>query len=460
MSRPKPSGVERFLCVFTEVRPGEGRTALMLLGSVFLILCAYYLIKPAREGWLAVSVISGLSKIEVKAYSSFGQTILLIGAVAVFARLSNRWPRRKLVTHVGLFFAANLPFFWMLQPGLIADTVPYAGLAFYLWVGVFNVFIVATFWAFAADFYSEDRGRRLLPLVAVGATAGAALGSWMSGFLSGLGGDTFDLLLLAIVPLTIAIALARRADARGETVETPPEAPVPPGSENGESAWGLIARHPYLTTTALLTVVLGWVASNGDNILFGLVQESIAASASAEEITDTSLLEKYTREQTTAFYGDLFMWVNLVALGSQAFLASRLLKYGGFGVLVLFLPVLSVIAYSSMAIFPALAVIKVLKVAENSSNYSINNTARHVLWLPTTAEMKYKAKSAIDTICIRFGDGLAALTVLASIHVLSASVIQLLWLNAALATVWVVLALVLAREHATVSSMGFDNRPA
>ncbi len=444
--------------MFTDVRAGEGRPALGLLTAVFLILTAYYLIKPAREGWLAVSVVSGLSKLEVKAYSSFVQAIVLVAAVAGYSRVSGRWPRRTLVTRVSLFFAWNLPLFWLLQPGLLADTVPYAGLAFYLWVGVFNVFIVATFWSFAADFYSAERGRRILPLVAIGATAGAAFGSAITGLLTGPGWvGTYDLLLLAMLPLGVSVVLARGADRQGETVQdaAPPPGPAAEGADSGP--WELIARHRYLMTTALLTVALGWVASNGDNILFGMVQEIIETEAHEQALEAPAALERYTRERTTAFYADFFLWVNLVALLVQAFVASRLLRYGGFGTLILFLPVLSAIAYSSMAIFPTLAVVKLFKVAENSSNYSINNTARHVLWLPTTAEMKYKAKAAIDTTCIRIGDGLAALTVLASTRVLATSMLGLLWFNAVLALVWTGLALALARDHAEVSAMGFDD---
>ena len=75
---PKLSRLEKLLCVFTEIRPGEGRTAIYMFANVFLILCGYYLVKPLREGWIAVSDIQGLSKMEVKAYSSFGQSIFLL----------------------------------------------------------------------------------------------------------------------------------------------------------------------------------------------------------------------------------------------------------------------------------------------------------------------------------------------------------------------------------------------
>ena len=103
----KPSKLERFLGIFTDVKAGEGVTALLMFVNVFLILCAYYFIKPLREGWIAVSDISGLSKMEVKAYSSFGQSLLLIPVVWFFGRLSSRYHRSALITRSTLFCILN-----------------------------------------------------------------------------------------------------------------------------------------------------------------------------------------------------------------------------------------------------------------------------------------------------------------------------------------------------------------
>ena len=111
------------------------------------------------------------------------------------------------------------------------------------------------------------------------------------------------------------------------------------------------------------------------------------------------------------------------------------------------LPVISLGAYSAMALAPLMGVVRVMKVAENGTDYSINNTVRQVLWLPTTAEMKYQAKPAIDAVVVRMGDGLAALTVLVGVHVLDASTQMFLLMNVALAVAWVVASLAVVREH-------------
>ena len=132
------SMLERVLRVFTDIRAGEGPTSVILFVNVFLILCAYYFIKPLRESWIAVSDIGGLSKMEVKAYSSFGQSMLLVVIVSLYGRLSARWPRGTLITRATLACMACLVGFWLLQPGFILANLPGSGVIFYLWVGMFG----------------------------------------------------------------------------------------------------------------------------------------------------------------------------------------------------------------------------------------------------------------------------------------------------------------------------------
>ena len=151
---------ERFLSLFTEVKQGEGTTAILLFANVFLILLAYYFIKPLREGWIAISDVQGLSKMEVKAYSSFLQSIMLLFVVGWYAQLAAKWDRVTLFTRATLFCISNMIIFWALQPNLFFGGLPLMGVIYYLWVGMFSVFVVAQFWTFAADIYTNERGKR------------------------------------------------------------------------------------------------------------------------------------------------------------------------------------------------------------------------------------------------------------------------------------------------------------
>jgi AAA family ATP:ADP antiporter len=154
------------------------------------------------------------------------------------------------------------------------------------------------------------------------------------------------------------------------------------------------------------------------------------------------------------------MWVNLSALLIQAFLVSRMLKYGGFATILFLTPLVSLFSYSMMALFPFLTVIRIMKVAENSANYSVNNTARHVLWLPLPPAMIYKAKTAIDTLFMRTGDGLAALTVLAGTQFFVLPLNGFLAFNVALALIWGGVAWVVVKENRRLAraSSGIEKR--
>jgi len=449
----KPSRLDRFLRLFTDVHAGEGFTAFLMFANVFLILCAYYFIKPLREGWIAVSDISGLSKMEVKAYSSFGQSLVLIPVVWYYGRLSGRYRRSDLITRATLFCMSNLVIFWAIQPGLFIENLPYTGVIFYLWVGMFGVFVVAQFWAFAADVYTVERGNRLFPFIAIGATAGAAFGSWITEALveSGLF-DTKGLLLVAMIPLTVSTVFSRIVENRmhGQTSATK-ATPGPDIEDSGRSAISIVFNSRLLLATALITLLLSWVNTNGENLLFRVVQEFLQGQALKGGVSDTNALLAFTRDGTTAFYGNFYFWVNVVALLLQAFVASRLLKYGGFGVILLTMPVVALISYSFMAFIPILAIVKIMKIAENSTDYSINNTARNVLWLPVSAELKYKGKPAIDSLFVRMGDGIAALTVLVGVQILALSTQSFFVLNVGLVFIWIVLAFVVIREHRRIS---------
>lgn len=446
---------EKLLTVFTEVRPGEGRTAVLMFLNIFLVLCAYYFVKPLREGWIAVSHIEHLTKMEVKAYSSFGQSLLLVGVVSLYGRMVDRYHRAELVRRATLFCISNLVIFWFLQPDFFIRNLPFTGVAFYLWVGMFGVFVVAQFWAFAADVYTDERGRRLIPLIAVGATSGAACGSWLTDTLVDSGLLSVDYLLLAaIIPLTISIWLTRVVDARGAVGQGPEAAVALPEAAPRRGALPLVFSSRYLLTVGVVTLLLNWVNTNGENLLFRVVQEALERDAVLAGVLDPSELLSFTRAGTTSFYGDFYFWVNVTALLLQALVASRLLKYGGFGALMLALPTVALVSYAAMAVVPILAVVKPMKIAENATDYSIANTARSVLWLPVSAEQKYKAKPAIDTLFTRVGDGLAAFTVLVGVQFLQASTASFFGFTVALVVAMLLISLRLVRLYTELRGGG------
>jgi AAA family ATP:ADP antiporter len=301
----------------------------------------------------------------------------------------------------------------------------------------------------------------MLPFIAIGATAGAAAGSWIVHRLVDSGMvPTEALLLVATAPLLVSILLVRRVEQREthrkKTVRVQggarPTASV--AEQEKASIWSgakLVLVSKFLLLAALVTLFTNWVNTNGENLLFAVIQEALTAQAREQGISEGSALLAFTRDGTTVFYGNFFFWVNIVALVLQAFVASRLLKYGGFAAILLILPVIALVSYSLMALLPILAVVKVMKIAENSTDYSLNNTSRQVLWLPVSSAMKFRGKPAIDTLYTRLGDALAAMTILAGIHVLALATTQFFALNVFLVLCWLVAGVLLVREHRRAS---------
>jgi AAA family ATP:ADP antiporter len=173
-------GSSGFICkilrAFTVIHPGEAPTVFLLIINIFLLLVAYYIIKPVRDAL----ILAGKGA-EWKSYLSAAIAVLLIFVVKAFSSIASRFPRQKLISWVTLFFISNLIIFYLLSfSGISLGTM---GILFFIWMGVFNVMVVAQFWGFANDIYSEKAGKRLFPLVAFGATFGAFSGSTIADWL-------------------------------------------------------------------------------------------------------------------------------------------------------------------------------------------------------------------------------------------------------------------------------------
>ena len=155
-----------------------------------MLLAAYNLLKPARDG-----LILAKGSAEVKSYSAAAQAVLLMGIVPVYGWIVSGVRRARLIGFSGLFFAVNLLIFALLGRAGVRD-----GIAFFIWMGIFNVFVISQFWAFANDLYTEGQGRRLFPLIGVGASLGAWLGAAaVEPLVSGLGYTPYTLMIIGAV---------------------------------------------------------------------------------------------------------------------------------------------------------------------------------------------------------------------------------------------------------------------
>jgi AAA family ATP:ADP antiporter len=366
--------------------------------NVFALLTAYYIIKPVRE-----ALILGEAGAEIKSYASAGQAGLLLLIVPVYGILASRLSRVWLINGVTAFFVSNLVIFYVLGKAGVS-----LGVVFYLWVGLFNLMLVAQFWAFANDIYTQRKGERLFGVVGIGASLGAILGAWLAGILfEPIGAYTMMLVTAALLGLSMILTNwihhreAHTTAIRSASQSGPDEKKL--GSEGG---FQLILKSRYLLLVAFLVLVSNFVNTTGEFILGKTVEET--AQAATAGAADAEAAQKSYIGQ---FYSDFYFWVNLIGAGLQMFVVSRLMQQWGAGVALFFLPVIAFGGYVMLALAPVLSLIRVAKIAENTVDYSVQNTARHALFLSTTREAKYKAKAAIDSFFWRTGDALTALLV-------------------------------------------------
>jgi AAA family ATP:ADP antiporter len=196
----------------------------------------------------------------------------------------------------------------------------------------------------------------------------------------------------------------------------------------------------YILLIAVLLIVLNVVNTVGEYILSHLVVEHASELAAADAGFDKNAY-------IGAYYGSYFFWVNVIAVLLQAFVASRLVKRFGLAGVLFALPAIALGAYGFVAVGATLAVVRVAKTAENSTDYSVMNTAKQLLWLPTTREEKYKAKQAVDSFFVRLGDLLAAFVVFAGTAWVTLDSNGFAVVNLCFVAVWLALAWALVRRN-------------
>jgi ATP:ADP antiporter, AAA family len=311
--------------------------------------------------------------------------------------------------------------------------------------------------------------------VAFGASLGAVLGSMVTGRLIAWLGIP-PLLLLAAGILVVAVMVSNVIDARerarhethlpshlttaeipaatGEyqiqtvedtkklTVSLPGTGPV-----TSRGTFRLVFGNRYLLLIALLMLLVNWVNTTGEYIL-GRTVTTVAEAAVAAGTADGLSVGEFIGR----FYSDFFSVVNVAGLTLQLFVVSRILKYFGVRVGLLVLPLIALTGYAILAFAPVLALVRTVKIAENATDYSVQNTVRNVLFLPTSRDEKYKAKQVIDSFFWRAGDVLSAVLVYVGVTLLGFAATGFARVNLALAAIWLLLAFAVGREYVRKSS--------
>ena len=390
---PSSSLGSRLLDRAVLLRPGEGGLLLASTGYFFFLLFSYYLLRPMRE---ACGIARGADQLP---WLMTGTMAVMFLANPLFATLVSRWPRRRFIPLAYRFCAATLAGFYLLFRFLPGHGGPGLGYAFYIWLSVFNLFAVSIFWAFMADGFNQDQGKRLFGFIAVGGSLGGILGAATTGALTAgvsLAGHTCKLqattlLLLAMVALELAVQCALRL-ARTFLREGAPHRSQEPGPGMFEGL-RLFAKSPYLLLMGLYILLFTTTST-----LLYLQQGQIVARSFA------------TQAARTAAFARIDFWVNVFTLFSQVFLASRVITRLGLRAVLCLMPVLTALGFGLLWAWPTFAILVSFQVLRRGLHYAVDRPAREALYIPLGPNEKYKAKPFIDTFIYRSGDLLGTWT--------------------------------------------------
>ena len=427
----RPAERSGILKILGDIRVGERAPVFLMLLNLMIILISYYIIKVVREPLILASPGGA----EWKSYSAAAQAVVLMGFIPLYGWFASKVNRMKLVLGINVFFLICIELFSI----AVKAEVPYIGVAFFIWVGIFSLSIIAQFWSLANDVYSEDQGKRLFPIIAIGATLGSPIGSKLASALFDTGIAPPSILHISAFLLVVSMGLywilqmkyIHRIHAKS-------------GSEQqrlaGSNGFTLLFKSRYLLLIAALLLLLNIVNTTGEFILGSKVVEAADQAVQADSSVDKGAF-------IGSFYGNFFFVVNILTFLIQAFIASRLVKYFGIAGVVLALPFIALGAYATIAIGAGLVMVRWMKTAENSMDYSVMNTARAMLWLPTNREQKYKGKQTVDTFIVRIGDLLSAGLVFVGLNWFGLQATGFAMVNIVTIGIWIVVGFLVVRKY-------------
>jgi len=356
------------------VRPQERRALGWSLLYVFAVLSAYYVLRPVRD---EMGVQGGVENLP---WLFSGTLLGMIALNPLFAVLVKRLPRARFISLSYRFFAANLLLFAALLALAGPEQNVWVGRAFFIWLSIFNLFVVSVFWALMVDVFDSEQGKRLFGFIAAGATLGAIAGSSLTASLVREAGTT-TLFFASVLLLEVAVFAVRHLAFKEPAQE---DAPI------GGSVFAGIShtfRSPYLLNVCLF-LLLFTVTST----FLYFQQATIARDYFAD------------RASRTAFFAQVDLLVNALTLAVQLFFTARILRRFGVALTLGILPLFTLLGFAALAVAPVVAVLVAFQVLRRAANFALARPARELLYTVIAREDKYKAKSFIDTVVYRAGD--------------------------------------------------------
>ncbi|MGH8197241.1 MAG: NTP/NDP exchange transporter [Steroidobacteraceae bacterium] len=414
--------VERGVSRAVDVRPAEIGGLLAAFAYHFLLFTAYYILRPLRD---SMGVTGGVENLD----DLFGYTLLgMVLAVPLFGWISGRFRRAVFLPWTYLFFVLQIVGFWALFTVHSDDTT--TARVFFVWVSVFNLFVVSVFWSFMADLFDKEQGKRLFALITAGASVGAMSGSAITTFLAESVGDV-NLLLVSAALLASTLLLMRyllgwstRQERHGAQVE---ERPI-----GGNPFAGLkrVFTSKYLSGIAAFVFLMAAV-----NTFLYLQQAELLSIHYPEG------------SERTAFLGGIELTMSVTTLVLQLFAVGRLTQRAGVARMIVLVPLFVIAGFLLIAASPTLVTLVGVFIARRVGQYAIVRPCREMLYTTVDRESKYKAKNVNDTLVYRTSDFVVAKGHDAFVSAFAASLTWVAWLGAGVAALWALVAWMLGRAH-------------
>ena len=368
-------------------RPGELLPALGGFALFFCLFAGYFMLRPIRE---AMGIAGGVNNLQWLFTATF---VVMLIAVPLFAWLNSRVPRIHYIDWIYGFFCLNLLVFASAF-ALLDDNV-WLARVFYVWISVYNLFVVSVAWSLMADVFDAPQARRLFAFIAAGASVGGLSGPALSALLMGALGEA-GLMVLAALLLAAALLLKhylmawRERGGAGRPGARQTETPRRPVPGNPFSGLTRVLGSPYLLGVSAFVVLLATVST-----FLYFEQARLVAELFPE------------RSEQVRVFSAIDFCVQAGALIAQLFITGRVAQRLGIRVLLAGVPLLVCLGFIGLALAPTFAMLAALMIVRRIGEYAFVRPGREMLFAPLDAETKYKAKNFIDTVVYRAGDAVS-----------------------------------------------------
>lgn len=376
----------RLLVRVVDVRPRELPALLWAWGYIFTVLSAYYVMRPIRD---QMGVAGGVKNLQ---WLFMGTLVVMLLLNVPFGALVKALPRSRFIPITYRFFAVSILLFAAAFHFADATALVWLGRGFFVWISVFNLFVVSVFWALIVDTFDSEDGKRLFGFIAAGATIGAITGSAVTATLA-RHVPMEVLLLAAALLLEVAVLCVRHLSRISAALNARPDEHDPEKPIGG----GVLAGITHAFSSGYLANIVVFMLLFAVTSTFIYFQQAHIVSVTFKD-----------RAAQTAFFASIDLAVNVATLVVQLFLTARIVRTVGVGVALALLPLVTIAGFGMLALLPTAAALMMLQVVRRSSDYAIARPTREVLYTVVQREDRYKAKSFIDTVVYRTGDQVGA----------------------------------------------------